>query len=72
MRRIERNHLLPQEPRNAMSKGENAETARVLRDDEIDAVAGGIDRPVSTTVTMLDYEGQTVVTYSVVGSWDRR
>jgi hypothetical protein len=41
MSKIERGHLLSREPLNAMSKGENAKTDRVLRDDELDAVSGG-------------------------------
>jgi hypothetical protein len=45
---------------------------RTLRDDELGAVTGGAGRPASQTVTMLDYEGTPVVTYSVSGSWDRR
>jgi hypothetical protein len=41
---------------------------RTLRDGELDAVSGGADQ----TVTMLDYEGSPVVTYTVVNSWGRR
>ena len=45
--KIERGHLLSREPLNAMREGENAKTARVLRDDELDAVSGGVSREVS-------------------------
>jgi len=45
---------------------------RSLRDDELGTVAGGVDRPARQTITMLDYEGSPVVTYSLAGSWDRR
>ena len=40
MSKIERGHLLSREPLNAMSEGENAKTARVLRDDELHLVSG--------------------------------
>jgi hypothetical protein len=41
MSTIERGHLSPRDPLNPMSEGENAKTARVLRDDELDSVSGG-------------------------------
>jgi hypothetical protein len=40
MSKIERGKLALREQLEAMSKGENAESARVLRDDELDAVSG--------------------------------
>jgi hypothetical protein len=45
---------------------------RTLQDDELGTVTGGVDHQPSQTVTMLDYEGTPVVTYSLVGSWGRR
>jgi hypothetical protein len=42
MNKIERSKLLSREPLNAMSKGENVQSARMLRDDELDVVSGGI------------------------------
>jgi hypothetical protein len=41
---------------------------RSLRDDELRIVAGGADRPPSRSITMLDYEGSPVVTYSLPSS----
>jgi len=42
---MSKNELLPRERLNAtggrMSKSETAQTTRVLRDDELDAVSGG-------------------------------
>ena len=55
----------------------NNNERRELTAAELDLVAGGAifleyegvtgGRPASQTVTMLDYEGSPVVTYSVVG-----
>jgi hypothetical protein len=49
MTKIERGHLLSREPLNAMSEGENAQTTRVLRDDELDAVSGGVIKTMGNT-----------------------
>jgi hypothetical protein len=45
MSKIERSHLLSREPLNAMSEGENAKTARVLRESyRRILVTGGVRR----------------------------
>jgi hypothetical protein len=41
MSKIEKGKLRLREQLEAMSKGENAKTTRVLRDDELDFVSGG-------------------------------
>ena len=42
MSKIEKGKLLLREQLDAMSKGENIESARVLRDYELDFASGGI------------------------------
>jgi len=41
MSKIEKGKLLLREQLDAMSKGENTKSPRMLQDDELDAVSGG-------------------------------
>jgi hypothetical protein len=76
--RVRWSHSVPKE--SAMTNTERRELTAAELDLvgggaiflEYEGVTGGTDRPASQTVTMLDYEGSPVVTYSVVGSWGRR